>query len=229
MVSLSMRGFSAESYGGTDCGRVHSPVSGAVSSAQSSRLLSGARAESYDQIVDVTTPQIEDEIPEVFHSILQDCISERIVARIVDFPLPQIQRQMVKVVKITPQERVFGAGRRTDRRSGSAPDLRAQALLTVVHRPAESVLLRFTECFHPLSSSWDGTKIDNDRFGQDRELGRHESRHIKPQLDRIVLPSVQRAVVWGTLGVAVPAEYFPPGIVGLWPPATVLTREQAVS
>ena len=33
----------------------------------------------------------------------------------------------------------LGAGRRTDRRSGSAPDLRVQALPTVVHRPAESV------------------------------------------------------------------------------------------
>ena len=46
----------------------------------------------------------------------------------------------------------FGAGRRTDRRSGSAPDLRVQALPTVAHRPSESVLLRFTELFHPLSS-----------------------------------------------------------------------------
>ena len=48
----------------------------------------------------------------------------------------------------------FGAVRRTDRRSGSAPDLRVQALPAVEHRLAESVLLRFTECFHPLSSSW---------------------------------------------------------------------------
>ena len=48
----------------------------------------------------------------------------------------------------------FGVGRRTDRRSGSASDLRVQALPTVAHRPSESVLLRFTECFHPLSSSW---------------------------------------------------------------------------
>ena len=48
----------------------------------------------------------------------------------------------------------FGAGRRTDRRSGSAPDLRVQALPTVAHRPSESVLLRLTELFHPLSSSW---------------------------------------------------------------------------
>ena len=46
----------------------------------------------------------------------------------------------------------FGAGRRTDRRSGSAPDLRVQALPTVAHRPSESVLLRFTKLFHPLSS-----------------------------------------------------------------------------
>ena len=76
------------------------------SSAQSSRLLSGARAESYDQIVDVPTPQIQDEIPEVLQSTPQERLSERIVARLVDFPLPQIQRQMVKVVKIIPQERV---------------------------------------------------------------------------------------------------------------------------
>ena len=34
------------------------------------------------------------------------------------------------------------------------PNLRVQALSTVVHRPAESVLLRCTECSHPLSSSW---------------------------------------------------------------------------
>ena len=47
----------------------------------------------------------------------------------------------------------FGAGRRTNRRSGSAPDLRVQALPTVAHRPSESVLLRFTELFHPLSST----------------------------------------------------------------------------
>ena len=38
--------------------------------------------------------------------IITKRISERIVARIVDFPLPQIQRQMVKFVKIIPQERV---------------------------------------------------------------------------------------------------------------------------
>ena len=29
-----------------------------------------------------------------------------------------------------------------------------EAFPTVVHRPDESVLLTFTECFHPLSSSW---------------------------------------------------------------------------
>jgi len=34
------------------------------------------------------------------------------------------------------------------------PNLRLQALSTVVHRPAESVLLRCTECSHPISSSW---------------------------------------------------------------------------
>ena len=38
-------------------------------------------------------------------------------------------------------------------------------------------------------------KVDNDRLGQLRELGRHESRHIKLQVDRFVLSSVQRAVV----------------------------------
>ena len=48
----------------------------------------------------------------------------------------------------------LGAGRRTDRRSGSAPDLRVQALPTVAKRPSESVLLRFTELFRPLSSIW---------------------------------------------------------------------------
>ena len=56
--------------------------------------------------MDVATPQIQDEIPEVFQPTPQERISERIVARIVDFPLPQIQRLMVKVVKIIPQERV---------------------------------------------------------------------------------------------------------------------------
>ena len=34
------------------------------------------------------------------------------------------------------------------------PNLRLQALSTVVHRPGEAVLLRCTECSHPLSSSW---------------------------------------------------------------------------
>ena len=83
-------------------GRLHSTVSAAHS------LLTGVRAESYGQIVDVPTPQIP--------------------------------------------SACFGAGRWTDRRSGSAPDLRVQALPTVAHRPSESVLLRFTELFHPLSS-----------------------------------------------------------------------------
>ena len=67
------------------------------SSAQSSRLLTGARAESYGQIVDVPTPQV------------LELISERVVGQIVDL---------------------------------------------VAHRPAESVLPRFTELFHPLSSIW---------------------------------------------------------------------------
>ena len=34
------------------------------------------------------------------------------------------------------------------------PNLRVQALSTVVHRPAESVLLRCTACSHALPSSW---------------------------------------------------------------------------
>ena len=34
------------------------------------------------------------------------------------------------------------------------PNVRVQALPTVVHRPAESVVLRCTECSHPMSSSW---------------------------------------------------------------------------
>ena len=34
------------------------------------------------------------------------------------------------------------------------PNLRVQALPTVVYRPAESVVLRCTECSHPVSSSW---------------------------------------------------------------------------
>ena len=34
------------------------------------------------------------------------------------------------------------------------PNLRLQALSTVVHRPDEGVLLRCTECGHPMSSSW---------------------------------------------------------------------------
>ena len=34
------------------------------------------------------------------------------------------------------------------------PNLRVHALPTVVHRPAESVFLRITEWFHPLSSNW---------------------------------------------------------------------------
>ena len=132
--------------------------------AQSSRLLSGARAESYDQIVDVPTRHIEDEVPEVFQSTPQDRISERIVARIVDFPLPQIQRQMVKVATGA----CFGAGRRTDRRSGSAPDLRVQALPTVVHRPAESVLLLTSTVVELVRHE------SRQPLGQLRELGRHQ-------------------------------------------------------
>ena len=34
------------------------------------------------------------------------------------------------------------------------PNLRLQALSTVVHRSSESVVLRCTECGHPISSSW---------------------------------------------------------------------------
>ena len=34
------------------------------------------------------------------------------------------------------------------------PNMRIQALPNIVHRPAESVLLKWTECSHPLSSSW---------------------------------------------------------------------------
>ena len=80
-------------------GRLHSPVSGAgFSSAQSSRLLSGVRAESYDQIVDVSTPQIQDEIPEVFQSTPQEHIPERIVARIVDF-LQCLKLKNVRIVR----------------------------------------------------------------------------------------------------------------------------------
>ena len=88
----------------------------------------------------------------------------------VDVSIPQFQQRTVEqtvyrsacgVVRSdrgrahSPDSRAcFGAGRRTDRRSGSAPDLRVQDLPTVAHRPAESVLLRFTELFHPLSSIW---------------------------------------------------------------------------
>ena len=42
---------------------------------------------SYDQFVDVRTLQFQEEIPEVFQLTPQERISERIVARIVDFPL----------------------------------------------------------------------------------------------------------------------------------------------
>ena len=45
------------------------------------------------------------------------------------------------------------------------------------------------------SEGLDDTKVDNDRLGQLSGLERHESRHIKPQVDRFVFPSVQRAVV----------------------------------
>ena len=45
------------------------------------------------------------------------------------------------------------------------------------------------------SEGLDDTKVDNDRLGQLSGLERHESRHIKPQVDRFVFPSVQRTVV----------------------------------
>ena len=34
-------------------------------------------------------------------------------------------------------------------------------------------------------------KVDNDRLGQLRELGRHESRHMKPQVDRFVFSVIK--------------------------------------
>ena len=70
----------------------------------------------------------------------------------------------------------FGAVRRTDRRSGSAPDLRVQALPAVEHRSADSVLLRFTVCFHPLSSSWIkcDARISKKLYAECRVVKRHE-------------------------------------------------------
>ena len=56
----------------------------------------------------------------------------------------------------------LGGRKRTSRRRNSVvsgvfryePNLRVQALSTVVHRLDESVVLRCTECSHPMSSSW---------------------------------------------------------------------------
>ena len=56
----------------------------------------------------------------------------------------------------------LGEGQRASRRRNSVvsgvlkyePNLRLQALPTVVHCPFESVVLRCTECSHPMSSSW---------------------------------------------------------------------------
>ena len=45
------------------------------------------------------------------------------------------------------------------------------------------------------SEGLDCMKVNNDRLGQLREIRRHESRHIRPQVVRFVLPSVQRALV----------------------------------
>ena len=98
---------------------------------------------SYDQIVDVPTLQIQDEILEVFQSTPQECISERIVARIVDFPLPQIQRQMVKVVKIIPPERVLERFVEQIVDQAGPQTCECRPCTAVEHRPAESVLLKF--------------------------------------------------------------------------------------
>ena len=38
------------------------------------------------------------------------------------------------------------------------------------------------------SEALDGVKVDNDRLGRLRGLGRHESRHFKPQVNRLVFP-----------------------------------------
>ena len=38
------------------------------------------------------------------------------------------------------------------------------------------------------SEGLNGMKVDNDRLGQLRGLGLHESRHIKPQVDRFIFP-----------------------------------------
>ena len=130
------------------------------SSAQSSRLLSGASAESYDQIVDVPTPQIQDEIPEVFQSTPRERISERIVARIVDFPLPQIQRQMVKVVKITFHRSVFRSGSSNRSSTWQCPRLASAGL---AHRRA----LPCRECFAEVHEVLSSTVV---------EVVRHESR-----------------------------------------------------
>ena len=64
---------------GTNCRGVGCFTGARSSSAQSTQTVDRSASESYDQIVDVPTPQIQDEIPEVFQSTFpQERISERI-------------------------------------------------------------------------------------------------------------------------------------------------------
>ena len=105
--------------------------------------------------------------PEVLGNVVVSCVAVLVLASSVLWsPVP----------KCPPAQSQPSPVRRTDRRSGSAPDLRVQTLPAVEHRPGESVLLRFTVCFHPLSSSWIkcDARISKKLYAECRVVKRHE-------------------------------------------------------
>ena len=126
------------------------------SSAQWSRLMSGSRAESYDHIVDVHTPQFQDEILEVFQSTPQERVSERIVARTVDFSVASDSTTNFE----SRHRSVFRSGSSNRSSIWQCPRLASAGL---AHRRAPPCRECFTEVHGVLSS----TVV---------ELVRHESR-----------------------------------------------------
>ena len=53
-----------------------------------------------DEFIDVPVPQNQEEVDEVIQTVPSKCISEQLLEHIVDVIMPQIQGQIVEVVKI---------------------------------------------------------------------------------------------------------------------------------
>ena len=58
-----------------------------------------------EQFVDMSVPQIQEQIVEVANTFLQERISERVIEQAHDVPVPQIHEQLVEFAEITPQRR----------------------------------------------------------------------------------------------------------------------------